>query len=73
VETRPGPSAPAEIKPPAAASQTPFEKPKDEPVKQEREMDIALKDPAVKTFMTTFKARVLSIEPIKGKAKEEED
>lgn len=73
VETRPGPSAPAEIKPPAAASQTPFEKPKDEPVKQEREMDIALKDPAVKTFMTTFKARVLSIEPIKGKAKKEED
>jgi hypothetical protein len=36
-------------------------------------MDIALKDPAVKTFMSTFKARVLSVEPIKGKAKEEED
>jgi DNA polymerase-3 subunit gamma/tau len=73
VETLPGPSARAETKPPAAASQTSIERPKDEPVKQEREMDIALKDPAVKTFMNTFKARVLSVEPIKGKAKEEED
>ncbi|MCX6578153.1 MAG: DNA polymerase III subunit gamma/tau [Candidatus Aminicenantes bacterium] len=72
-ETRPRPSGPVETKTPAAASHTPFDKPKDEPIKQEREMDIALKDPAVKTFMSTFKARVLSVEPIKGKAKEEED
>jgi DNA polymerase-3 subunit gamma/tau len=72
-ETRPRPSIPSEMKPPAAASQTPFAKPKDEPIKQEREMDIALKNPAVKIFMNTFKARVLSVEPIKGKAKEEED
>jgi DNA polymerase-3 subunit gamma/tau len=73
VEIRPRPSGPVETKTPAAASHTPFDKPKDEPSKQEREMDIALKDPAVKTFMSTFKARVLSVEPIKGKAKEEED
>jgi len=73
LETRPRPSGPVETKTPAAASHTPFEKPNDEPIKQEREMDIALKDPAVKTFMRTFKARVLSVEPIKGKAKEEED
>jgi DNA polymerase-3 subunit gamma/tau len=73
LETRPRSSTPVEAKTPAAASHTPFEKPNDEPIKQEREMDIALKDPAVKTFMRTFKARVLSVEPIKGKAKEEED
>jgi len=73
LETGPRSSTPVETKTPAAASHTPFEKPNDEPIKQEREMDIALKDPAVKTFMRTFKARVLSVEPIKGKAKEEED
>ncbi len=73
LETGPRSSTPVETKTPAAASPTPFEKPNDEPIKQEREMDIALKDPAVKTFMRTFKARVLSVEPIKGKAKEEED
>jgi DNA polymerase-3 subunit gamma/tau len=72
-ETRPRPSVPVETEPPAAPSRTPFEKPKEEPAKQEREMDIALKDPTVKMFMTTFKARVLSVEPVKGKAKEEED
>ena len=71
-DIRPRPSVPAETKPPAAASHKPFDKPNDEPIRQEREMDIALKDPAVKTFMSTFKARVLSVEPVKGKAKEEE-
>jgi DNA polymerase-3 subunit gamma/tau len=72
-EIRPRPAGPAETKTPAAASHAPFDKPNNEPIKQEREMDIALKDPAVKMFMSTFKARVLSVEPVKGKSKEEED
>lgn len=33
--------------------------------KREREMEQALKDPTVKYFMDTFKAQVLSVEPIK--------
>ena len=37
--------------------------------KKEREIDKALKDPAVKSFMDTFKAQVMSAEPIKKKEK----
>jgi DNA polymerase-3 subunit gamma/tau len=33
--------------------------------KQEREIDIAMKDPTVKNFMNTFKAQILSVEQIK--------
>jgi hypothetical protein len=33
--------------------------------KREKEMELALKDPAVQTFMDTFKAQILSVEPIK--------
>jgi len=33
--------------------------------KKEREMDMALKDPTVQSFMDTFKAQVLSVEQIK--------
>ncbi len=33
--------------------------------KQEREVDLALKDPTVKNFMDTFKAQILSVEQIK--------
>jgi len=33
--------------------------------KQEREVDIALKDPTVKNFMDTFKAQILSVEQIR--------
>jgi DNA polymerase-3 subunit gamma/tau len=39
--------------------------------KRERELDIALKDPSVKSFMNTFKARVLSIKPIERTEKKE--
>jgi DNA polymerase-3 subunit gamma/tau len=33
--------------------------------KREKEMELALKDPSVQAFMDTFKAQILSIEPIK--------
>jgi DNA polymerase III subunit gamma/tau len=33
--------------------------------KREKEMELALKDPTVQTFMDTFKAQILSLEPIK--------
>jgi DNA polymerase III subunit gamma/tau len=39
--------------------------------KREKETDIALKDPSVQAFMDTFKATILSVEPLKG-AKERE-
>ncbi len=39
--------------------------------KRERELDIALKDPSVKSFMSTFKARVLSVKPIERAGKKE--
>jgi len=32
---------------------------------REKEMELALKDPTVQTFMDTFKAQILSLEPIK--------
>jgi DNA polymerase-3 subunit gamma/tau len=38
--------------------------------KQEREVDIAMKDPTVKNFMDTFKAQILSVEQIKKSKKE---
>jgi DNA polymerase-3 subunit gamma/tau len=31
-----------------------------------KETDVALKDPSVQTFMDTFKATILSVEPVKG-------
>jgi DNA polymerase III subunit gamma/tau len=34
--------------------------------KREKETDIALKDPSVQAFMDTFKATILSVEPLKG-------
>ena len=37
--------------------------------KKEREIDKALKDPAVKSFMDTFKAQILSAEPVKKSEK----
>ena len=33
--------------------------------KREKDMELALKDPTVQTFMDTFKAQILSLEPIK--------
>jgi len=39
--------------------------------KRDKELELALKDPTVQTFMDTFKAQVLSVEPIK-RAKERE-
>jgi DNA polymerase III gamma/tau subunit len=39
--------------------------------KRDKELETALKDPTVQTFMDTFKAQVLSVEPIK-RAKERE-
>jgi hypothetical protein len=40
-------------------------------VRREKETDIALKDPSVRTFVDTFKATILTVEPLKG-AKERE-
>jgi DNA polymerase-3 subunit gamma/tau len=34
--------------------------------RREKENDIALKDPSVQAFMDTFKATILSVEPLKG-------
>ncbi|MFP4083140.1 MAG: DNA polymerase III subunit gamma/tau [Candidatus Aminicenantes bacterium] len=39
--------------------------------KREKEMEKALKDPTVQSFMDTFKARILSVEPLK-RAKDKE-
>jgi len=41
--------------------------------KREKDLEMALKDPTVKYFMNTFKAQVLTVEPIKGPEKEEEE
>ncbi|MGB8951521.1 MAG: DNA polymerase III subunit gamma/tau [Candidatus Aminicenantales bacterium] len=38
-----------------------------------REFEAALKDPTVKSFMETFKAQAISVDPIKGSEKEEEE
>jgi DNA polymerase-3 subunit gamma/tau len=43
----------------------------DDKGKRERELDMALKDPSVKSFMNTFKARVLSVKPIERTEKKE--
>jgi hypothetical protein len=34
--------------------------------RREKENDLALKDPTVRAFMDTFKATILSVEPVKG-------
>ena len=39
--------------------------------KREREIEMAMKDPSVQSFMNTFKARVLSIKPIERTKKKE--
>jgi DNA polymerase-3 subunit gamma/tau len=39
--------------------------------KREREIEMALKDPSVKSFMDTFKARVLSVKPVERAEKKE--
>jgi len=62
-----------ESKPSVATSRTPADNANDALLKKERDMDVALKDPTVKYFMNTFKARVLSVEPVKGTGKEEEE
>ncbi len=49
--------------------ETPTETP-EKGTKQEREVDIAMKDPTVKNFMDTFKAQILSVEQIKKSKKE---
>ncbi len=72
-ETRSRPAAPAASKGRASVAPGPDQNPAEELPKKEREMDIALRNPAVRTFMRTFKARVLSVEPVKGRAREEED
>ncbi len=45
--------------------------PAGEPARPSREVDAVLKDPAVQFFMNTFKAQVLSVDPIKS-AKDKE-
>jgi len=39
--------------------------------KREREIEMALKDPSVQSFMNTFKARVLSVKPVERTEKKE--
>ena len=39
--------------------------------KREREIEMAMKDPSVQSFMNTFKARVLSIKPVERTKKKE--
>ncbi|MGB7296038.1 MAG: DNA polymerase III subunit gamma/tau [Candidatus Aminicenantales bacterium] len=39
--------------------------------RQEKETNIALKDPSVQAFVDTFKATILSVEPVKGKKERE--
>ncbi len=39
--------------------------------KREREIEMAMKDPSVQSFMNTFKARVLSIKPVERTEKKE--
>ena len=41
--------------------------------KREKEIEAALKDPTVQAFMDTFKARILSVEPIKRAIPKRED
>ena len=72
-ETRPKTQPAIVSKPSVATSRTPDENANDATLKKERDMDVALKDPTVKYFMNTFKARVLSVEPVKKTGKEEEE
>jgi DNA polymerase-3 subunit gamma/tau len=62
-----------ESTPSSATPGTPAENANDASLKKERDMDVALKNPTVKYFMNTFKARVLSVEPVKGTGKKEEE
>lgn len=41
--------------------------------RKEKDLETAMKDPTVRSFMDKFKARVLSVEPVKGKPEGEED
>jgi len=43
----------------------------EEKSKREREIETALKDPSIQSFMDTFNARVLSVEPVKGTNKKD--
>jgi len=43
----------------------------DQEFKRERESELALKDPAVRIFMETFKAQILSCGPSKKTGEEE--
>ena len=62
-QTKPKKKEPAPIKK-ESEKEEPSEK-TDKGKKQEREVDIAMKDPTVKNFMDTFKAQILSVEQIK--------
>ena len=39
--------------------------------RREKETDVALKDPSVRAFMDTFKATIVSVEPVKGSKERE--
>jgi DNA polymerase III subunit gamma/tau len=40
--------------------------------RKEKDLDVAMKDPGVRSFVDKFKARVVSVEPVKGKTGSEE-
>jgi len=47
------------------------ETPASRETRREKETDVALKDPSVRAFMDTFKATIVSVEPVKGSKERE--
>ena len=77
-QTKPGAPAAAERsgfidKPPAMETHRPLQKQVSPPPKIEKDLDIALKDPGVRSFIDKFKGQVISVEPLRRKAEGEED
>jgi len=65
------PKPPEPPAPPAPASVPPAGN--DVPLKKDRALDKALAEPGVRSFTGRFNARVVTLEPVKGKAESEEE
>ncbi|MDP2914101.1 MAG: DNA polymerase III subunit gamma/tau [Candidatus Aminicenantes bacterium] len=63
----------AQARPSAMEMHGPPQKQDSPPSKIEKDLDIAMKDPVVRSFMDKFKARVVSVEPLRRKGEGEED
>ncbi|MGA2585813.1 MAG: DNA polymerase III subunit gamma/tau [Candidatus Aminicenantales bacterium] len=84
VENRPRPAVPASpvpmsveksgggMKPPAGEMKQVSSREDPFVSRKEKDFEIAMKDPGVRSFVDKFKARVLSVEPVKGKTDGEE-